>query len=98
MALINFKAGGVGQYFENGNHTGLVTEVYASTCSHCGRITEFPSARTMMEHVEICRGCMRLICLACYGKGCRPFEKEAERQEAEARLQQRLQQQAWSCY
>jgi hypothetical protein len=52
----------------------------------------------MMEHVEICRGCMKLICLECYGKPCRPFEKELERQEAEARLRARLESQAWRCY
>lgn len=98
MALINFKAGGVGQYFENVNHTGRVTEVYASTCAHCTAITEFASARTMMDHVEMCRGCMRLICLNCYGKPCRPAEAEAERQELEARIQGIVERQAWRCY
>lgn len=78
------RAGGVGQYFEDGI---LIREVYVSTCSHCQSQTEFPSRRAMMDHVEICRGCMRLICLKCCGKPCRPYEQEAERQEREARLQ-----------
>lgn len=98
MAIINFKAGGVGQYFEGGNFDGRVTEVYASSCSHCRSITEFPSAKSMMEYVEVCRGCMKLICLRCHGKPCTPAEKEAERQEREAALARRLEQQGWRCY
>lgn len=98
MALINFKAGGVGQYFEGPGFTGRVTEVYSSTCSHCTKLTEFSSAKTMMDHVEMCRGCMRLICLECYGKPCTPAEKEAERVEKEEALRRRLRQQAWGCY
>lgn len=78
------QAGGIGQYFEDGI---LVRESYVSTCSHCQHHTEFASKRVMMDHVEICRGCMKLICLECVGKPCRPFEKEAERQEREAQLQ-----------
>lgn len=79
------QPGGIGQYFEDGV---LVQEVYTSTCSHCANITEFPTKRAMLDHVDICRGCMRLICLRCHGKPCRPFEAEAEREEREARLQQ----------
>jgi hypothetical protein len=97
MALINFKAGGVGQYFESPDHTGPVREVYASTCAHCTQITEFARAKDMMNHVEFCRGCMRLICLECYGKPCRPAEAEAERQELEARIRGNVERQAWRC-
>jgi hypothetical protein len=61
-------------------------------------MSEFPSVKRMMEFVDICRGCMKLICLECAGKPCRPFEQEAERQEEIARLQQRLQIGAWRCY
>lgn len=77
------QAGAFGAYFLDGR---LVREVHASTCSHCAAITEFPSRREMLDHVDICRGCMRLICLGCVGKPCRPFEREAERVEREARL------------
>lgn len=52
----------------------------------------------MLDHVDICRGCMKLICLACVGQPCRPWEKEAERQEREALLNQRLQVNMWRCY
>lgn len=93
--LLHFKPGGVGIYSDP-----LLgeTEVHTSTCSHCQSVTQFPSRKRMMEHVEICRGCMRLICLGCYGKPCRPFEKEAERQEEAARIQQKIQTDAWRCY
>jgi hypothetical protein len=75
---VQFEPGGVGESFDPIN--GVVTQ-YTSTCSHCQHITEFPSKRKMMEHVEICRGCMKLICLECVGLPCRPYENEADRQE-----------------
>ncbi len=97
-AQLRFKAGGVGQYFEGGRWDGALVEVHSSSCSHCQALTEYPSQKRMMEFVEVCRGCMRLICLGCAGKPCRPFEKEAERQEEVARLERRLQIGAWRCY
>lgn len=98
-AQLRFKAGGIGQYFEGAiGDRVLVREVHASTCSHCQAQTEYPSQKRMMEFVDICRGCMRLICLGCVGQPCRPFEAEAERQEAVARLERRLQIGAWRCY
>jgi len=95
MRLQRFSPGGVGEYFDE---LGVPTEVYASTCKHCQRITEFPSRRKMMEYVEICRGCMRLICLECYGKPCLPYEKLVDQQESEFQLQQRLIRDGWRCY
>lgn len=92
------RAGAIGQYFDGPNQTGKLTEVHSSKCSHCQHLTEYPSQRRMMEFVDICRGCMKLICLGCVGKPCVPFEQEAERQEAIARLQQRIHMQAWRCY
>ena len=90
--------GGVGQYFDGQNRAGRLVEVYASTCAHCGYITEFPSLRTMHEHIDICRGCMRPICLRCAGKPCRPQEKEAERLEREHRIHGRIVRAGWNCY
>lgn len=95
------RPGGVGQYFDGPiGDPGrlLVREVHTSTCSHCQAQTEFASQRAMLDHVDICRGCMKLICLACVGQPCRPWEKEAERQEREALLNQRLQVNMWRCY
>lgn len=73
-------------------------ETHSSTCKHCQRITDFPSRRKMMEYVDICRGCMALICLECVGKPCMPYEKEAERQEHEYLVRTRIHVQGWKCY
>lgn len=99
--MAGLKPGGVGEYFEG--EVGdpgrkLILSVYTSTCAHCGHHTEFPSMRTMMDYVDVCFGCMKLICLGCVGKPCNPMEKEAERQEMEERLKQKLEQQNWRCY
>jgi hypothetical protein len=93
-ALNRIKPGGVALYCDPLGEL----EAHASTCSHCQHITEFPSMRRMMEYVEICRGCMKLICLGCVGKPCVPYEKECERQEAEYRLQRRIEGGGWGCY
>jgi hypothetical protein len=93
-ALVRIKPGGVAEYFEPLG----VTTVHCSTCAHCQRQTEFPSMRRIHEHVDVCRGCMKLICLECAGKPCRPYEKELERQEAEFRLQRRIESGGWGCY
>jgi len=54
--------------------------------------------RTINDHVVVCRGCMKLICLRCAGQPCRPQEVEAERIEREHRLRSALDRQAWGCY
>jgi hypothetical protein len=96
--MAGIKAGGVGEYFEGPQWDGKATTVYASTCAHCAHISEFPNRRSMMEFVDICRGCMKLICLGCVGKPCTPQEKECERIERESRLRQRVEMQGWGCY
>ena len=95
MKLKNFEPGGIGEYFGDSH---IVKTVYASTCSHCQRITEFPSRRNMMDYVEICRGCMRLICLECYGKPCLPYENFVDQKETEDYLRSRLIKDGWRCY
>jgi hypothetical protein len=92
---LRFEPGGIGEYFDE---FGTPTAQYASTCAHCQRITEFPSKRTMMEYVEICRGCMRLICIECHGKPCFPYDKRADQQETEYEIKQRLIKDGWRCY
>jgi hypothetical protein len=105
--LLRTTPNGIGQYFDgqmeivNGRPTitgKLVREVCASTCTHCGAITQFASMRKFHEHCDICRGCMRPICLRCVGRPCRPQEKEAERQEREQRIHGRIVRDAWGCY
>jgi hypothetical protein len=75
-----------------------VVESYSSTCSHCQKITDFPSKREMMNYVELCRGCMKLICLNCVGKPCIPYEKQCEIEENTAKLRERIHMQGWKCY
>lgn len=79
------KIDGVGEYRD---HLGNVTEVYAVTCAHCQHIVEFPSRRQMMEHVEFCRGCGKLVGIecGCAGGPCNPWERELDKQEKEANL------------
>jgi hypothetical protein len=78
----SIRAGGLGEYF---NPDGTITEVYSSTCSHCQHVTEFPNRRKMFEHVDVCRGCMKLICLGCAGKPCVTWLKKCDIEEAVAR-------------
>ena len=73
------KPGAVAEEF---NADGNITTYYSSTCSHCQHITNFESRRKMHESVDVCRGCMKLICLECVGKPCGPYEKVAEWIEA----------------
>jgi hypothetical protein len=93
--LLRFSPGGVDEMTLPGLYP---IETHTSTCSHCQHITSFPSRRVMMEHVEICRGCMKLICLSCVGQPCRPYEREAERLENEEYLKMQISRSTWGCY
>lgn len=59
-----------------------VTTLHSSTCSHCQRGTEFPSMRVMHKYVDVCRSCMKLICLGCVGKPCVTWLKQCDIEEA----------------
>ena len=91
------KPGGIAEYFDPGAKT-VHRALYASTCAHCQRLTEFESQRKMLDFVDVCRGCMKLICLGCVGQPCLPAEKRAELAEQHARLTQRLTMESWRCY
>lgn len=99
---IRIKPGGINIAFDPA--TGAEVEAYSSTCSHCQKITDFPNRRQMMEFVDVCRGCMKLICLGCLDRmhrgvaGCVPYEKQAELQELEFKLRSRVHLQGWACY
>lgn len=98
---LRFKGGGIGQYFDGQiGDAGrvLIREVHVSRCSHCDTFTEYPSQKQMMEFVDICRGCMKLICLGCLGKPCMPAEKRADHEEKMARISGQLERRAWGCY
>ncbi len=87
--LLRFEPGSVGEYYDGPLWSGNATLFYESTCSHCQHGTRFPSKKSMMEYVDVCRGCMRLVCLPCAGKPCRTWEKECDHLEAEGRRQYR---------
>lgn len=72
------RPGGVSQYF---NPDGTMVEAHTSTCKHCSKMTEFPDKRRMLEHVDICRQCMGLICLECVGKPCMPWQRRLDEME-----------------
>lgn len=75
-------------------------EAHSSTCRHCQHITDFPSRKVMMDHVDLCFKCMELVCRepACQKKGCVPYEKQAEIQETEYRIRSRIHMMGWRCY
>jgi hypothetical protein len=81
--LLRFEPGAVGMRYGELGCSGPVQEEYSSTCSHCQKGTEFRSKKEMYEHVETCRGCMRLICKGCRGKPCTPWIKIIEMKEEE---------------
>lgn len=94
-AQLRLRPGGINIY----SHPEFgEVESHSSTCSHCQHITDFESRRRMMDHVDFCRSCMKLICLPCVGRPCIPYEKQAEIEEAADRLRARIHQQAWKCY
>jgi hypothetical protein len=71
------KPGGVAEQF-----TAIGCDVFfTSTCSHCQHITQGRTAKELREKTDVCRGCMRLICLHCANKPCLPWEKYCEREE-----------------
>ncbi len=75
--MTRLRPGGVGEYFFCGEHSVVET----STCAHCQHITDIPNRRKMTDYVDVCRGCMSLICLECAGKPCTPAMKRIEMAE-----------------
>lgn len=79
------KFGGVSQYFLP---DGRMVERGTKKCNHCQRPVEVDDLRKLMEVMDLCRGCMKLICLPCYGetwqKGCMHHLKAIEVAEEKA--------------
>ena len=110
MPKLRLVPGGVNVYVDP--VTGKVTETHSSTCNHCQHLSEFESLKRMFnkkdpgsrwEVVDICRGCMKLICEKCAmermaGAPCVPFERRLEWVENLHRLKTRVHMQAWRCY
>jgi hypothetical protein len=80
------KPGGVGIY----TCDGIAVEVMTSTCVHCAKITDIQSRKRMLDVVDICRQCMRLICADCAGKPCSPWQKKIEAIEESAYRQEQF--------
>lgn len=55
------------------------------TCSHCNRIVTVKPLAPPSDMGGWCSVCAQLICDRCVGKGCLPWEKNMERQEARGR-------------
>lgn len=55
------------------------------TCCHCGDVTIVAARARAEDCGGFCLCCMKPTCKACAGKGCAPFEREIERQEARGR-------------
>lgn len=66
---------------------GVVREADSSTCGHCQRVTFLrPQPSGVVVRPARCGCCQAAVCEECYGKGCDPWEKQMERQEARARM------------
>lgn len=52
------------------------------TCCHCNAVTIIPIKARAEDCGGFCLRCMLPTCAACASKGCTPFERELERQEA----------------
>jgi hypothetical protein len=72
------RPGGIGILFMP---EGAQVEVETSTCAHCQHLTDIPSRRKMMDYVDVCRVCDKLVCLACAGGPCTPHMRKIEQME-----------------
>jgi len=61
---------------------GKVKESDSFTCSHCNRVKFVKHKERAEDLGGLCKVCMGLICDACVGHACVPFEKKLEEQEA----------------
>lgn len=59
-----------------------IKECDTHTCAHCQKLVFTPPNKKIEEVGDFCRGCMKVICLNCVGKGCTPFLKKIELEEA----------------
>lgn len=60
------------------------------TCCHCNNVTIIQQGAKAEDCGGFCLRCMQPTCKGCADKGCTPFERELERQEARGRLLARL--------
>lgn len=67
-----------------------IRETDTHTCNHCQRLVHAPVNKKIEEVGDFCRGCMKVICLRCAGKGCTPWMAQVDRMEAEYRARMAL--------
>jgi len=66
--------------------SGRVVTRSTITCCHCNAVTIIEQGARAEDCGGFCLRCMKPTCKGCAGKGCVPFERDLERQEARARL------------
>ena len=64
---------------------GRTTSLATTTCAHCNHVTVIPYRAKPEQCGGFCRLCMKTTCLLCADKGCTPFERRLDQQEARAR-------------
>jgi hypothetical protein len=64
---------------------GEITELPTFTCGHCQNIRRVKPYCDPADLGGLCKICMTVVCECCVGKGCDPFEKKLEREEARGR-------------
>lgn len=62
-----------------------VVEHDTFTCAHCQRVTVVRHRARGEDMGGLCRLCYKLICPACVGHGCVPFEKNLDHYERTGR-------------
>lgn len=68
------------------------TEIDTFTCCHCQRVVDrVPFKGPTADGIGAwCHLCDAPMCLECVGKGCLPFEKRLEMEEARDRLRRQV--------
>jgi hypothetical protein len=60
------------------------------TCAHCNRVTHVKPRARPQDIGGLCKQCMGLICPACVGQPCVPFEQKLQAWEARERFRAAL--------
>jgi len=77
------RPGGYGMLVEAGKTT---EEKDSFTCFHCQRCVWVKPMMSPSDMGGWCAICTKLICQTCAGKGCTPWEKQLEKEEARYRF------------
>jgi hypothetical protein len=75
-----------GGYLVGVGPEGIVDEADTFTCAHCQRIVRVAPRCDPADMGGRCGVCDSLVCSACVGLGCRPWEKQMETMERRDRF------------